>query len=48
MDTHGRAQECWLAMQRQHELWCARKGVKLDTVRPVRFDGGGDSGQADA
>jgi plasmid maintenance system antidote protein VapI len=45
VDTHGRSPESWLAMQRQHDLWFARKGVKLDTVRPVRFDGPGDGGQ---
>ncbi|WP_018865260.1 HigA family addiction module antitoxin [Thioalkalivibrio sp. ARh3] len=41
----GRSPESWLAMQRQHDLWFARKGVKLDTVRRVRFDGPGDGGQ---
>lgn len=45
VDTHGRAPGSWVAMQGQHDLSCARKGVELDTVRPVRFDGPGDSGQ---
>ncbi len=45
VDTDGRSPESWLAMQRRHDLWCARKRVKLDSVRPVRFDRPGDGGQ---
>ncbi|WP_019025086.1 MULTISPECIES: HigA family addiction module antitoxin [unclassified Thioalkalivibrio] len=43
--TLGRSPESWLAMQHQHDLWCARKNVKLDAVQPIRFDGHRENGQ---
>ena len=43
--TLGRSPESWLSMQDQHDLWCARKSVKLDAVQPMRFDGPRENGQ---
>ena len=33
----GRTAESWLAMQRDYDLWHAKKSVDLSTVRKVRF-----------
>jgi antitoxin HigA-1 len=36
--TLGRSAESWLAMQGQHDLWCARNTVSLSGVEPLRFE----------
>lgn len=36
----GRSPESWLAMQDQHDLWCARKAVSLEGIERIRFDHG--------
>jgi plasmid maintenance system antidote protein VapI len=46
--TLGRSPESWLAMQDQHDLWCARKNVKLDAVQQIQFDGRRENGQPTA
>ncbi|OOC48215.1 MULTISPECIES: HigA family addiction module antitoxin [Thioalkalivibrio] len=46
--TLGRSPESWLAMQDQHDLWCARKNVKLGKVQKMRFDDQSDQGQPTA
>ena len=33
----GRSPESWLAMQANHDLWQAKKRVKLDTVGKARL-----------
>ncbi|WP_018946491.1 HigA family addiction module antitoxin [Thioalkalivibrio sp. AKL17] len=44
--TLGRSPESWLAMQRQHDLWCARRNVKLDAVQQMRFEDQPDKGHS--
>jgi len=34
--TLGRSPESWLAMQGQHDLWCARRTVSLGGVEALR------------
>ena len=34
----GRSPESWLAMQDAHDLWQAKKNVKLGKVQKVRLD----------
>lgn len=46
--TLGRSPESWLAMQDQHDLWCARKNVKLEAVQQIQFDGRRENGQPTA
>ncbi|WP_018146164.1 MULTISPECIES: HigA family addiction module antitoxin [unclassified Thioalkalivibrio] len=46
--TLGRSPESWLAMQDQHDLWCARRHVKLDAVQQIRFDEHAGKGQPTA
>ncbi|WP_018880798.1 MULTISPECIES: HigA family addiction module antitoxin [unclassified Thioalkalivibrio] len=46
--TLGRSPESWLAMQDQHDLWCARRNVKLDAVQQMRFEDQPDKGQPTA
>ncbi len=35
--TLGRSPESWLAMQAAHDLWVARKTIRLDAVRKMEF-----------
>lgn len=34
----GRSPESWLAMQDAHDLWVARRTVKLSAVQPLNLD----------
>lgn len=34
----GRSPESWLAMQDAHDLWVARRTVKLSGVQPLNLD----------
>ena len=34
----GRSTESWLSMQDAHDLWVARKNVKLSKVQKIRLD----------
>lgn len=44
--TLGRSAESWLAMQDQHDLWCAKKTLDLDQVEVLQLDDGADGRQS--